>query len=173
MAFARVAIVDEAAYFVGGVGNLSSLMVPPMPFSARQDAIELYKSFKGQLLFYDHYSGLGFNTARVVNVLAHRDVSQCALIQQEYRAMYSEELAKRLSSELSGNLKLLLAYVSTTCYEVLEVDRNKVDRDARDLFKAGEKRLGTDENTFIRIFSERSWLFLLLTIICMGVLSKR
>ncbi|XXG51271.1 hypothetical protein AAC387_Pa02g5085 [Persea americana] len=49
MAFARVAIVDEAAYFVGGVGNLSSLMVPPMPFSARQDAIELYKSFKAAL----------------------------------------------------------------------------------------------------------------------------
>ena len=54
MAFARVAIVDEAAYFVGGVGNLSSLMVPPMPFSARQDAIDLYKAFKGSSLVTCH-----------------------------------------------------------------------------------------------------------------------
>lgn len=33
-------------------------------------------------------------------------MSQRAFIQQEYRAMYSEELSKRLSSELSGNLKV-------------------------------------------------------------------
>lgn len=30
------------------------------------------------------------------------------------------------------------------------------ENDAKALFKAGEKRLGTDENTFIRVFSERS-----------------
>ncbi|KAE8694556.1 Annexin 5 isoform 2 [Hibiscus syriacus] len=51
-------------------------------------------------------------------------------IQHEYKAMYSEDLLKRLVSELSGKLE--------------------------DLFKAGEKKLGTDEKTFIRIFSERS-----------------
>lgn len=31
-----------------------------------------------------------------------------------------------------------------------------VDHDAKSLFKAGEKKLGTDEDTFIRIFAERS-----------------
>lgn len=31
-----------------------------------------------------------------------------------------------------------------------------VEKDAKALFKAGEKRLGTDEKTFIHIFSERS-----------------
>ncbi|CAK9176623.1 unnamed protein product [Ilex paraguariensis] len=31
-----------------------------------------------------------------------------------------------------------------------------VESDAKALFKAGEKRLGTDEKTFVRIFSERS-----------------
>ncbi|XXG51260.1 hypothetical protein AAC387_Pa02g5075 [Persea americana] len=205
---------------------MSSLMVPPMPFSARQDAIDLYKAFKG----------LGCDTEQVVNVLSHRDVSQRAFIQQEYRTMYSEELSKRLSSELSGNLKkavllwlhdparrdativrealsgdvvdmkaatevicsrtssqiqvfkqayyakfgvqleqdiefrasgdhkkLLLAYVSTVCYEGPEVDINTIEKDAKDLFKAGEKELGTNENTFIRIFSERSWAHLAAT----------
>jgi hypothetical protein len=50
----------------------------------------------------------------------------------------------------------LLAYVSTPRYEGLEVDRAMTEKDAKSLFKAGEKKLGTDEKTFIRIFSERS-----------------
>lgn len=50
--------------------------------------------------------GFGCDTAAVVNILAHRDSMQRALIEQEYRTMYSEELSKRLSSELRGDLKV-------------------------------------------------------------------
>ena len=41
-------------------------------------------------------------------------------------------------------------------HEGPEVDYTLVEKDTRDLYKAGEKRLGTDEDTFIRVFSERS-----------------
>ncbi|XP_068660171.1 annexin D5-like isoform X2 [Aristolochia californica] len=198
---------------------MSTLSVPPVLTSPRQDAMDLYRAFKG----------FGCDTATVVNILAHRDASQRALIQQEYRAMYSDDLSTRLSSELSGNLKkaallwmhdppgrdaiivrealsgesidlqaatevicsrtpsqiqvfkqayyvkfgihlehdinlqasgdhqkLLLSYVSTPRYEGPEVDHGMVEKDAKDLYKAGEKKLGTDEKTFIRIFSARS-----------------
>ncbi|XP_021292264.1 annexin D5-like isoform X2 [Herrania umbratica] len=198
---------------------MSTLSVPPVPTSPRDDAIQLYRAFKG----------LGCDTAAVVNILAHRDAMQRSFIQQEYRAMYSDDLSKRLVSELSGKLetavllwmhdpagrdaivirqalladvtnlnaatevicsrtlsqiqlikqnyhskfgvfleqdieghtsgdhkKLLLAYVSTSRYEGLEVDREMALKDAKALYKAGEKKLGTDEKTFIRIFSERS-----------------
>ncbi|KAK3001707.1 hypothetical protein RJ639_021921, partial [Escallonia herrerae] len=174
-------------------------------------------------------AGFGCDTAAIVNILAHRDATQRALIQHEYRATYSEDLNKRLSSELGGDLKravllwmhdpagrdativrqalsgdvidlkaatevlcsrtpsqiqqlrqvyhalfgvylehdiefqatgdhkkLLLAYVTTPRYEGPEVDRMAVEKDAKALFKAGEKRLGTDEKTFRSIFSERS-----------------
>ncbi len=50
----------------------------------------------------------------------------------------------------------MLAYVSTPRYEGLEVDRELAAKDAKTLFKAGEKKLGTDEKSFIHIFSERS-----------------
>nr|KJB37134.1 hypothetical protein B456_006G190800 [Gossypium raimondii] len=198
---------------------MSTLSLPPVLTSPRDDAIQLYRAFKG----------LGCDTAAVVNILAHRDATQRSLIQHEYRAMYSEDLLKRLVSELRGKLetavllwmhdpagrdaivirqallpdltnldaatevicsrtpsqiqlikqnyqakfgvfleqdierhtsgdhkKLLLAYVSTSRYEGLEVDREMAMKDAKALYKAGEKRLGTDEKTFIRIFSERS-----------------
>ncbi|KAK6146666.1 hypothetical protein DH2020_020535 [Rehmannia glutinosa] len=132
----------------------------------------------------------GCDTAAVVNILAHRDATQRSLIAQEYRAMYSEDLSKRLASELRGDVEraillwmpdpavrdativrqalsgdfislkaateLLLACVSAIRYEGPEVDRAMAELDAKSLYKAGEKRLGTDEKTFIRIFSERS-----------------
>lgn len=51
---------------------------------------------------------------------------------------------------------MLLSYISVPRYEGPEVDRAVAEKDAKSLFKAGERRLGTDENTFIHIFSERS-----------------
>lgn len=52
-------------------------------------------------------SGMGCDTAAVISILAHRDASQRALIENEYKMMYSEDLHKRLSRELSGNLKVI------------------------------------------------------------------
>ncbi|XP_071715537.1 annexin D5-like [Rutidosis leptorrhynchoides] len=197
---------------------MATITIPPVLSSPRDDAMHLYKAFKG----------LGCDTAAVISVLAHRDSSQRALIEIEYRTMYHEELTKRLSSELSGNCKkavllwmpdparrdamilhealttdidlkaatevicsrtpsqiqhlkqlyhslygthlehavqtqasgdlekLLLAYLSTPRSEGLEVDRMMADQDAKALYRAGEKRLGTDEKTFRMIFSGRS-----------------
>ncbi|KAG4190940.1 hypothetical protein ERO13_A07G060700v2 [Gossypium hirsutum] len=125
---------------------MSTLSVPPVLTSPRDDAIQLYRAFKG----------LGCDTAAVVNILSHRDVTQRSFIQHEYKTMYSEDLLKRLKSELRGKLELLLAYLSTHRHEGPEVDREMALKDAKTLFKAGEKKLGTDEKKFIRIFSERS-----------------
>ncbi|PIN05575.1 Annexin [Handroanthus impetiginosus] len=202
---------------------MATLSVPPVLTSPRDDAMQLYRAFKG----------FGCDTAAVVNILAHRDATQRSLIEQEYKTIYSEDLSKRLSSELSGDVKraillwmpdpplrdativrkaltgdvidlkaatevicsrtpsqiqhfkqiyharfhaylehdieyratgdhkqLLLSYISAMRYEGPEVDRAMAEHDAKSLFKAGEKRLGTDEMTFIRIFSERSWAHL-------------
>lgn len=50
--------------------------------------------------------GFGCDTKVVVHILAHRDATQRAFIQQEYRAMYGDEITHRLSSELGGDLKV-------------------------------------------------------------------
>ncbi|KAL0409060.1 UNVERIFIED_CONTAM: Annexin D5 [Sesamum radiatum] len=198
---------------------MATLSIPPVLTTPRDDAMQLYRAFKG----------IGCDTAIVVNILAHRDATQRSLIEQEYRTMYSTELSKRLASELSGDVKkavllwmpdpaardatilrqaltgdvidlkaatevicsrtssqiqfvkqiylarfhaylehdieyqasgdhkkLLLACISSMRYEGPEVDRAMAEHDAKSLYKAGEKRLGTDEKTFIHIFSERS-----------------
>ncbi|CAI0442746.1 unnamed protein product [Linum tenue] len=198
---------------------MSTLNFPPVLPSPRDDAILLHKAFKG----------FGTDTSAVIDILAHRDAAHRAYIQHEYRTMFSEDIFKRLSSELSGKLenavlmwmqdapgcdavivrqglmsettnldavtevicsrtpsqiqlfkqhyyarfrvylehdiethtsgdhkRLLLAYASTPRYEGWEVDKEVAENDAKTLYKAGEKRLGTDEKTFINIFSSRS-----------------
>ncbi|VAI32221.1 unnamed protein product [Triticum turgidum subsp. durum] len=74
---------------------MASLTLPPAPPNPRQDAIDLHKAFKG----------FGCDSTTVSNILAHRDSMQRGYIQQEYKTMYSEELSRRISSELSGNHK--------------------------------------------------------------------
>ena len=51
-------------------------------------------------------SGFGCDTSTIINILAHRDVTQRGLILQEYNMMHSQELTKRLSAELSGTVKV-------------------------------------------------------------------
>ncbi|KAI3823181.1 hypothetical protein L1987_04613 [Smallanthus sonchifolius] len=198
---------------------MATLTVPPAPVSPRDDAVQLYKAFKG----------FGCDTAAVIGILAHRDATQRGYIRQEYQTMYSDDILKRLSSELSGKLetavllwmhdpagrdavilrqaltgdfinleavteiicsrtssqlqlltqiyhstfgthlehdikyqasgdhqKILLACVSKPRYEGMEVDREMAAKDAKALYKAGEKKLGTDEKVFVQTFSERS-----------------
>ncbi|XP_078429581.1 annexin 5 [Wolffia australiana] len=198
---------------------MSTLIVPPGLLSAREDAISLHKAFKG----------LGCDKGKVIKILAHRDATQRAFIQREYKSMYGEDLEHRLRSELSGDLeraallwiygpaerdalivrkalsgdaihlhsaievicsrtssqiqafkqiyhakfgvtlendinlcmqgdlqKLVLAYVGKIRYEGPGTDHILVENDTKDLYKAGETRLGTDEAAFIRVFTERS-----------------
>ncbi|GAB2292736.1 hypothetical protein Dimus_026972 [Dionaea muscipula] len=90
-------------------------------------------------------------------VICSRTPSQIQIIKQIYYTKFGSYLEHDLEPSTSGDhKKLLLAYVSIPRYEGLEVDRAMAEVDAKALYKAGEKRMGTDENTFIRIFSERS-----------------
>ncbi|OMO60828.1 Annexin [Corchorus capsularis] len=74
---------------------MSTVKVPAIAPSPRDDAMQIYRAFKG----------MGCDGAAIINVIAHRDASQRSFIQQEYETMYSEELRKRFSSELNGHFK--------------------------------------------------------------------
>ncbi|GMQ11633.1 hypothetical protein CsSME_00054187 [Camellia sinensis var. sinensis] len=97
------------------------------------------------------------NLQSVTEVLCSRTPSQIYTLKQIYHSMFGVYLENDIEQQTLGDYKkILLAYVTTPRSEGFEVDRELVERDAKALFKAGEKKLGTDEKTFIRIFSERS-----------------
>ncbi|XVE85562.1 hypothetical protein DITRI_Ditri17bG0100200 [Diplodiscus trichospermus] len=74
---------------------MSTLKLPLVVPSPRDDAMHIYRAFKG----------MGCDAAAIVEILSHRNATQRSLIQQEYEITYSEELRKRLSSELTGHLR--------------------------------------------------------------------
>ncbi|KAJ6760129.1 ANNEXIN [Salix purpurea] len=89
--------------------------------------------------------------------LPGRDAIIIQVLKQHYHAKFGIHLEQGIESCASGDhKKLLLAYASMPRYEGREVDREMVVKDAKALYKAGEKKWGTDEKTFISIFSERS-----------------
>jgi len=96
-----------------------------------------------------------------IEVICSRTPSQIEQLKKAYRPLFGSYLEQDIESHASGdNKELLLAYVSKLRPESPEVDATMVDRDAKALFKDGEYKLGTNEATFIRIFSERSWAHL-------------
>ncbi|KAE8710684.1 monoglyceride lipase-like [Hibiscus syriacus] len=108
------------------------------------------------------------NLSAATEVICSRTPSQIQLIKQNYHSKFGIVLEQDVAAHTSGGkfkagdiviynfVQLLLAYLSTHRSEGLEVDREKAMKDAKALFKAGEKKLGTDEKTFICVFSERS-----------------
>ncbi|XP_006355039.1 annexin D5-like [Solanum tuberosum] len=90
-------------------------------------------------------------------VICSRTPSQIQYFKQIYYTMNGVYLEHDIESRTSDDhKKLLLSYVRTIRYEGPEVDSVLAERDAKALYKAGEKRWGTDEKTFIRIFTESS-----------------
>ncbi|KAG7658816.1 Annexin repeat [Arabidopsis suecica] len=74
---------------------MATMKIPMTVPSPRVDADQLFKAFKGR----------GCDTSVIINILAHRNATQRALIEQEYETKFSDDLRKRLHSELHGHLK--------------------------------------------------------------------
>lgn len=53
----------------------------------------------------------------ILNILAHRNATQRALIEQEYETKFSDDLRKRLQSELHGHLKVKSDPTTKTIYK--------------------------------------------------------
>ncbi|EFJ27741.1 hypothetical protein SELMODRAFT_94768 [Selaginella moellendorffii] len=128
-------------------GNLEQAVLLWMLEPAERDAV----------LIRDAMKGLGTKDKTLIEIICSRTPSQLYYIRQAYQTKYHRSLDKDIQSDTSGDYrKLLLAFASGQRPEGPHVDMHLADADARELYRAGEGRLGTDESTFIRIFSTRS-----------------
>ncbi|GFZ21370.1 annexin 5 [Actinidia rufa] len=128
-------------------GDLQRAVLLWMHDSIRRDATMVGQALRGTIV----------NLRIATEVLCSRTPSQIQQLKPVYRSMFGAYVENDIKRQASGyHKKLMLAYVVTPRHEDPEVDAMMVETDAKALFKAGEKWLGTDEKTFIRIFSERS-----------------
>ena len=101
--------------------------------------------------------GLGTNEDTLIEILATRPNYYINDIKQKYLKLYGNSLEQDLSSELSGDLKkVMLTLASAFRSENMNPDRNDCNEKAEKLYKAGEKRWGTDEKVFYDILTKAS-----------------
>ena len=132
---------DELSY------NLKKTIIGLYRTPEEFDAHQLYEAFKG----------IGTDEDTVSEVLGTKCNKRMADIKQCYHKMFSESLEVRLDSETSGDYKkLLIGLLQCDRDESDDVDKDAVESDCRALYKAGEGKWGTDEDTFILIFSNRN-----------------
>ena len=112
---------------------------------------------------YDCYSlkqamkGAGTNEDTLIEILATRSNYYKNQLKQRYIQMYRKTLEEELSSELSGDLRTVMITLSSGFKsENPNADITDCTDKVEKLYKAGEKRWGTDEKVFYDILTKAS-----------------
>ncbi|XP_060580366.1 annexin A6-like [Ruditapes philippinarum] len=124
--------------------TLKALLMAP----AEYDAYQLRKAMKG----------LGTDEDVLIEILCTRSNAQLKEIIRVYKEKFNRDLEKDIISDTSGHFKkLLVSLLQASRSDSKEVDRNKANQDAKELYQAGEKKWGTDESKFNTILVTRSY----------------
>ena len=131
---------DLSGHFEDTVVGL--FMTPP-----EYDAYWLYKAMKG----------IGTSEGILIEILGTRNNQEIQMIKDEFQRNYGKPLEKWIQSETSGHFRKLLIGI-IQCNRSMNTVPNpaQCQSDAQALYHAGEGRWGTDESTFVRIFTQRS-----------------
>jgi len=128
-------------------GKLEDVVIGLFTEPVEYDVIQLKKAMKGA----------GTDEDTLMEILASRPNWYIQKIKQIYRIKYDKDLIDDVQSELSGDLKqCMTAVINLVRSENENPDENYCKQKSDELFKAGEKKLGTDEDTFIKILTECS-----------------
>jgi len=101
---------------------------------------------------YKAMVGFGTNEAAIIDVLVGRTSYETNIMAQAYQMMYKKDLRSSLKKELSGNFEVFALKLLEGRNEQMLANPND---DVLALYKAGEKKIGTDEKTFINIICGR------------------
>uniref|UniRef100_A0A0K0G0T7 Annexin n=1 Tax=Strongyloides venezuelensis TaxID=75913 RepID=A0A0K0G0T7_STRVS len=142
--FGRDLIKDLKSELSGDFEDLIVALMVPRP---EYDAQELHKAM----------AGFGTKESVLIEILCSRTNAQINEIKSVYKQLYKCDLEKDIKGDTSGYFeRILVALCSGAREECSHDDNLKANQDARELYRAGEQKLGTDESTFIKIFATRS-----------------
>ncbi|KAM7349883.1 annexin B11 isoform 1-T3 [Cochliomyia hominivorax] len=106
----------------------------------------------------DAMAGLGTDEDVLIEILCTLSNHEIHTIKNQYLRLYGAHLESELKSETSGNFKRLLVSLCTAARdESGHTDPVAAQNDARELLKAGELRVGTDESMFNMILCQRNY----------------
>ncbi|KAI4879520.1 hypothetical protein NFI96_026822 [Prochilodus magdalenae] len=125
-------------------GKLEDLIVALMSPPRVYDADQLHKAIKGA----------GTNDKVLIEILASRTPEQMKEIIKAYKKEHGK-LEKDIMGDTAGHYQRILIMLLQGEREE-GVDESRVEKDAKELFAAGEGKFGTDEDKFINILGNRS-----------------
>jgi hypothetical protein len=125
-------------------GNFRRVLVDLFRTPQERDAIYLYKSMKGA----------GTDEETLIEIICSRPNVELQKIIKEYKTIYNEDVEKKVSSDTSGALKkLLVSLLQCKRSENSMPNDDECNKIASELYKAGEGKLGTDEEVFNKVFA--------------------
>ncbi|RTG85613.1 annexin A7/11 [Schistosoma bovis] len=127
---------------------MEALCYSPVEFDAR----ELRRSVKGA----------GTDEDALIEILCSRTNAQIKQIKETYSKIFpNRDLENDVKSDTSRHFKrVCIALLQGDRDESLKVDMELVRKDAENLYRAGEQKLGTDESRFVQILVSRSFAHL-------------
>lgn len=126
-------------------GKFETLIVALMTAPIAYDVTSLRNSIKGA----------GTDEKVLVEILASRTPKQVKDIVAAYRQEYDDDLEEDISGDTSGHFKRLLV-ILLQANRQQGIQEGNIENDAQALFKAGEQKFGTDEQSFVTILGNRS-----------------
>jgi hypothetical protein len=112
--------------------------------------------YSAQLL-HGAVKGVGTDENCIIEIMCTRTNAEISKIKEQYKKMYNKDLCKVLADDTSGDFKRFLVSLTSADREDKPADEKRALAEAQELFNAGQKVAGTDEETFNMIFARRSW----------------
>jgi len=129
-------------------GDFEDLILALMENPVKYDADQLYKAM----------ARLGTRENVLIEIMTTRTNTQIFQLKQAYAQVYKRDLEDHLVSETSGYFKrLLVSMCAGGRDESNQTNPLKANQDARQLYRAGEQRLGTDEAQFSAILAAQNF----------------
>jgi len=128
-------------------GNFEKTILALMKTPVLFDVCEIKEAIKGA----------GTDEACLIEIFASRSNEHIRELSRAYKTEFKKTLEEAIRSDTSGHFQRLLISLSQgNRDESTNVDMTLVQRDAQELYAAGENRLGTDESKFNAILCSRS-----------------
>ncbi|KAF7294511.1 hypothetical protein MKEN_01443800 [Mycena kentingensis (nom. inval.)] len=106
--------------------------------------------------------GMGTKESLLNEAILDHSPADIALLDSMYQRMYQHSLWQDVKDDLSGNVLKLFKLVTDPSRKLLpeptdsaEANRKLLEEDVKALYKGGAGRIGTNEDTFYRIFTSR------------------
>lgn len=103
---------------------------------------------------YNAIKGLGTDEDTIIEILASRPGWYINKMKTKYTEKYKKDMEEHVKGDTSGDFKKLLVSLLQCKRSTNQVpDKDECEKIAKELYDAGEKKLGTDEPIFNKYFS--------------------